>query len=200
MPVRNEIFHHNGVYFITFTCNGWLPLFELADGYQLVYDWFDKLLKDGNHIIGYVIMPNHIHAIIAFKEHIQSVNTRIGTGKRFMAYGLVNLLKERQQLNILHTLSATVNKTDQGRGKLHHVFKASFDCKECRTEKFLLQKLNYIHANPCRGKWHLADSPENYKHSSAKYYMQEAKGYYSSITHYKFIETDLARPVNEKGN
>ena len=145
MPVRNEVFHHNGVYFITFTCNAWLPLFELADGYHLVYDWFEKLVNSGNHIIGYVIMPNHLHAIIAFREHKQRVNTRVGTGKRFMAYDMVELLKERQQFKILETLSASVNKTDRGRGKLHHVFKASFDCKECRTEKFLLQKLNYIH-------------------------------------------------------
>jgi hypothetical protein len=94
-----------------------------------------------------------------------------------MAYGLVDLLKERQQLNLLEVLSASVNKTDRDRGKLHHVFKASFDCKECRTEKFLLQKLNYIHENLCRGKWNLADVSENYKHSSAKYYAQGEQGF-----------------------
>lgn len=42
---------------------------------------------------------------------------------------------------------------------------------QCRIEKFLLQKLNYIHNNPCTGKWKLTDSPIHYPHSSALFYM-----------------------------
>ncbi len=32
----------------------------------------------------------------------------------------------------------------------------SFDAKPIFSEKFLLQKLNYIHYNPVKGKWRLA--------------------------------------------
>ncbi len=195
MPVRNGNYYHNGVYFITFTCYNWLPLFKITDGYHLVYDWFDHLINKGSYIIGYVIMPNHLHAIIAFRQHGQSINTRIGTGKRFMAYSLVTLLKEKKQSALLKTLASGVNNTDRKRGKLHHVFKASFDCKECRTDKFLLQKLNYIHNNPCTGKWNLAEIPDNYKHSSARFYNQGVPGFYKNITHYKFLDTDLSQPL-----
>ena len=38
------------------------------------------------------------------------------------------------------------------------------------SEKILLQKLNYIHANPVHPKWKLADLPENYQYSSARFY------------------------------
>lgn len=45
-----------------------------------------------------------------------------------------------------------------------------FDFKECRTEKFVLQKLIYIHENPVRGKWQLSNSSLEYLHSSAPFY------------------------------
>ena len=42
--------------------------------------------------------------------------------------------------------------------------------KECWSETFLLQKLNYIHHNPCQPHWQLATTPEEYKWSSAGFY------------------------------
>ncbi len=56
------------------------------------------------------------------------------------------------------------------RGKLHEVFEDSFDIKECSTKKFVNQKLDYIHNNPCSEKWALTDCSENYLHSSGKFY------------------------------
>ena len=39
------------------------------------------------------------------------------------------------------------------------------------SEDILLQKLDYIHNNPVKEKWQLADLPENYRWSSAGFYM-----------------------------
>ncbi len=194
MTVRLQQYFHNGVYFITFTCHKWLSLFDITNGYALVYKWFDVLVENGNHIIGYVIMPNHIHAIIAFKQHSQSINTRVGNGKRFIAYGLVDILEQAGNSTVLHLLESGVNNADRKRGKKHQPFIASFDCKECRSPEFLYQKLNYIHANPCRGKWSLADVPENYKHSSANFYSTGQIGIYNHITHFVALnDVDLSK-------
>ena len=38
------------------------------------------------------------------------------------------------------------------------------------SEKVFMQKLNYIHNNPCKHPWYLAKHPEGYKYSSAKFY------------------------------
>jgi putative transposase len=38
------------------------------------------------------------------------------------------------------------------------------------SEKSFLQKLDYIHNNPVKEKWGLADLPENYRWSSANFY------------------------------
>ena len=53
---------------------------------------------------------------------------------------------------------------------MHEVGQGKFDIKECRTEKFILQKLNYIHNNPCTQRWKLAEKPYEYLHSLARFY------------------------------
>lgn len=95
MPVRFQ--HHqnaNSFYFITFTCYKWLQLFNEADAYDTVYKWFDHLHNNNVFVIGYVIIPNHIHALLHFTQMPKSLNTVIGNAKRFMAYEIVKRLKE----------------------------------------------------------------------------------------------------------
>ena len=57
-------------YFITFTCAEWIPLFELTGSYDLVYNWFSVLKTKMNAaVVAYVIMPNHLHAILHFMKY-----------------------------------------------------------------------------------------------------------------------------------
>jgi REP element-mobilizing transposase RayT len=171
MSVRTRIQAYFGFYFITITCCRWLNLFEISNCYNAAYKWFDSLKARGHYIAGYVLMPNHLHALIAFRHtEGQSINRIIGTGKRFMAYDIVKSLENGGNHLILKQLRSFVNRTEKRIGKLHEVFEPSFDWKECSSPKFIEQKLNYIHENPCRGKWSLADQPWNYIHSSARFY------------------------------
>jgi len=57
-----------------------------------VYNWFDHLKGKGHFISGYVIMPNHIHTLIAFRNTGQAINTIVGNGKRFIAYEISALV------------------------------------------------------------------------------------------------------------
>ncbi len=178
MAIRSKLEQKTSTYFITFTCYNWLPLFELIDGYEIMYRQFDQLKVHGHEIISYVIMPNHLHTIIFFRKSAQSINLIIGNFKRFAAYEIIRKLKNKGSHEILEKLSAGVNLTDAKRGKLHEVFEPSFDAKEILKVNFLLQKLIYIHENPIRGKWKLAKNPESYIHSSAKYYFTGEQGIY----------------------
>jgi putative transposase len=47
----------------------------------------------------------------------------------------------------------------------------------------LLQKLDYIHNNPLQDKWKLCDKPEDYRFSSAAYYIYD-KSEWDFISHY----------------
>jgi REP element-mobilizing transposase RayT len=192
MTVRFKQPHNSGVYFITFTCFQWLPIIQLTNGYHLIYKWFDFLKSKGNYIVGYVIMPNHLHAIIAFTHTHQTINTQVGNGKRFLAYGLVNLLKQSGNEELLQLLQNGVNATEKSRGKLHQVFKASFDCKECTGDKMIETKLNYIHKNPCNGKWNLATTPVDYAHSSARFYATGKQGFYPVLSFMDLKDVDFS--------
>jgi len=168
MPVHTRI-NKEGIYFITFTCYGWLPLIDLSQGYDSAYNFF-RALKDQQHtVLAYVIMPNHLHFLLHYGGG-KSLNTVIGNGKRFMAYEIINLLEQGGEQIVLQKLSAEVKDKDRNRGKRHEVWIDGFDVKECRTEKFILQKLIYIHENPVRGKWKLCKTSLDYLHSSAPFY------------------------------
>ena len=191
MPVRKTIPEKDGVYFITFTCAYWLKLFAITNGYSVIYTWFDVLRQNGHYIIGYTIMPNHVHAIIAFHNTGKTINSIVGNGKRFMAYDLTARLEKQQCSGILQQMEKWVNNTQKSDNKKHEVFEPSFDWKECRTERFIIQKLNYIHNNPCVAR--LCVLPEAYKHSSARFYITGEQGIYPVTSFMELRDIDLTK-------
>ena len=187
MPVKSKIPYTEGIFFITFTCYKWLSLIEITKGYDLVYKWFDILKGQGHYIVGYQIMPNHVHAVIAFRNSGKDINKIIGNGKRFIAYGIVERLEKDNLQELLIRLQSGVKNADRKRGKKHEVWEDSFDWKECFSNKMICQKLDYMHNNSITGKWQLVEDPVDYPHSSAKFYVTGEQGVYP-VTHYMELE------------
>jgi REP element-mobilizing transposase RayT len=193
MSVGLQIKDKHGFFFITFTCQNWLPLFQLTKGYDLIYKWFDYLKTKNHYINGYVIMPNHLHVLLALKNSEKPINIIVSNGKRFIAYEILKRLTDCDERILLEKLSDAVTTSDRKRGKLHQVFQPSFDCKNCYSENFIEQKLQYIHENPCKGKWNLADIAIEYKHSSAKYYATGEHAEYVVTNYKELYDLDLSR-------
>jgi hypothetical protein len=105
------------------------------------------------------------------------LNTIISNGKRFMAYEMIKRLKTQKKETLLDELHGYVKKNERKKGQIHKVFEDSFDAKECISEKFIEQKIRYIHHNPVMKKWNLASDFISYQHSSAAFYEKESKGY-----------------------
>ena len=59
-------------------------------------------------------MPNHLHALIAFRNTNQSINTIIGNGKRFMAYEIIKRLEQQKEIELLQRLNLSVEAKDRG--------------------------------------------------------------------------------------
>ena len=69
MPVRfQHLSQSNTIYFISFTCYQWIHLFSITNAYDTVFKWFDYLYENNHRILGYVIMPNHVHVLLFSKS------------------------------------------------------------------------------------------------------------------------------------
>lgn len=186
------------MYFVTFTCYAWLPLIELTKAYDQLYKFFEILNKKGHQMTGYAIMPNHVHFLLYFNMQNQSLNTIIGNGKRFIGYEMIKRLESQGQHSILKILSDAVNPAERSRNKQHELWQGTFDVKDCRTEAFILQKLNYMHFNPCTDRWRLCEKPHEYEHSSAAFYQSGKQGKVEVKDYQDFLVRLIALPENVK--
>jgi putative transposase len=170
MPVKFRHTDEYALYFCTFTCFDWLPLFDITNSYDLVYKWFNAMRAKRWETAAYVIMPNHLHTIHYFPEPGFSLNSIMREEKQLIAYEMIHRLQLNGENKLLNQLSMAITPTERQKGQQHRVFENSFDAKAIYSPRFLSQKIDYIHYNPVRGKWKLADDHTRYEHSSASFY------------------------------
>jgi REP element-mobilizing transposase RayT len=184
MSVRRLHDQTDGLYFITFTCVNYLPLFEETQLYSFICEQFRLLNHEGYKICGFVIMPNHVHFLL-YVPLEANINRRIGAMKRFTSYEIVKRLKALSFSNRLEFMHNQVNNTDRRRGKQHDVFEPSFDARICLSRDMADQKLKYMHDNPCSGKWNLVQDYTQYTWSSAHYYEHGEKDPFDFLVRYE---------------
>jgi REP element-mobilizing transposase RayT len=169
MARRYKFFQSNETYFITFSIYEKKNIFIEEKYAKLVYKWFDYIkIKYGNKIRAYVIMPNHVHALIYITNKSPEPSVLIMNAKRFMAYEIVKYLEEDNKHELLNFFAANARTVDRAK---HRVFSDRYDSQIIQSEKFYLQKLNYIHYNPLQEHWQLVKNPEDYIYSSASNYI-----------------------------
>ena len=83
------------------------------------------LKKNKIEVVGYVIMPNHLHSILYFPEPGFNLDKILSNGKRFMAYELVNRLEKANDTNTLTILENAVTerekKKNNNKNSSHHL-------------------------------------------------------------------------------
>src|SRR6187402_3851402 len=189
MTVKHKHPDNFPMYFCSFTCHRWLNLFEITNSYDCVYKWFEYLKSKNINVIGYVIMPNHLHCILYFQEIPFDLNKVIANAKRFMAYEIIKRLERLNREDILSRLIEDITEIESQKGQKHKAFEPSFDAKPIFTEHFLQQKVDYIHFNPVRGKWNLVEDFTCYEHSSASFYERDEVFHFKPI-HYRDVKAN----------
>ncbi len=186
MAIRKQHQITDNTWFITFTCYNWISLFEITNSYDLIYNWL-KLADHKYQIktLAYVIMPNHVHLLLYLENDKVNLNTIIANAKRFVAYEIIERLRNQNEHDVLNILASACTEKEKAKGQLHKAFQPSFDAKSVYTLDFLYQKLDYIHYNPVRGKWSLCDEFTEYTHSSAAFYELERLNTVVDITDYR---------------
>ena len=169
MAVKHKIYIPDKIYFITFTIYWWNNVFINDEYCNLMYRWFDYIKqKYWNKIHWYVIMPNHFHWLIYLSNTSPEIVKVIQNAKRFLAYGIVKLLNKDWNNELIKIFKDNANLKKKSK---HVIFREWFDSKIMENRGLFMEKLKYIHNNPCAKHWDLAKNPEWYKHSSASNYI-----------------------------
>ncbi len=160
-----------GAYFLTFQIIEWVDIFTRKKYRDICIDCF-KFCRahKGMELFGYVIMSNHIHLIIRSRNGNLS-----GLIRDFKKYTAKQIIKEittggfESRIDwLLHRMK--FNAAYNARSSEYQLWTHENHAVELYSNKFIQQKLNYIHQNPVRAG--IVERPEHYLYSSATNYAE----------------------------
>jgi len=126
-------------------------------------------------IYAFVIMPNHIHLVWKItndrkKEDVQRDFLKYTAQK--MKLKLTN--EKPEELRLFYV---------GAKDRKYQFWERNPLTSRLPSEEIIVQKVNYIHANPIRGKWNLCKEFIDYKYSSASFYY-DISNEWDFLTHY----------------
>lgn len=153
------------IYYITTVVYDRLPIFMRP---AFIIPLLDSLNfyrhKQEFKLLGYVVMPDHIHLVI-WPFGKASVADIMQNYKEFTAKRIIRQAEVENMENWVKAFQEAGVETGRSMNK---VWQDSYWDMNVYTETFLRQKLNYIHRNPVRAN--LAQAPEDYPYSSYRNY------------------------------
>ncbi len=142
MAKLQHYFQENGCYFVTTTTCGRSPVFTNSEYSLILWNLINyQREREALYLLGFVIMPDHLHLLIIPRGDIK----------------LPWIIRE-----IKKGSARLINKAQDREGKL---WMDQYYDYMVRDEKDLLEKMNYIHNNPV--KRGLVQDAEKYRFSSA---------------------------------
>ena len=162
--IRDQFRPHH----LTFTIVDWVDIFIRKCYVDIVIDSF-KYCQDNKGLVIYafVVMPSHLH-IMASSE-TGKLSETIRDMKRHMSKKIVDMIKAepecRRELLTMHFRNAAAKHK---RNKEFQVWMHHNHPIELFSNKFIRQRLNYIHNNPVEAG--LVKYAEDYLYSSARNY------------------------------
>jgi len=167
MRSRYRINDETTSHFITSTIVEWLPVFTTAACCNIVVHSLEYCRqKKQLRIHAWVIMDNHFHAIVSGPclAHV------LANLKKFTAHAILEQLKIERREWLLNQLAyfcaAHRHESD------HQVWQEGVHPQAIRSDKMMLQKLEYLHNNPVKRGF--VASPEHWRYSSAHEWLRGA--------------------------
>ena len=156
----------NELYFCTDVIVGWQYVFTSPEFFEVIIDSLGFCQANKNLLIhGYVIMPNHLHTILAASQGNPSSIMR--DFKRHTSVRISDLLAETHNERLLKYFRTVENREE--RGNTCKIWQSGSHPVLIETGEFFDQKLNYIHNNPVNKGY--VENPEHWKFSSARNYI-----------------------------
>lgn len=160
----------NTFHYLTMVNYRRVPVFKSEKACQFFIDVLAKTrTKHPFKLVGYVIMPDHVHMIL---NPVGCDISFVGKAlKGVSARKLVDWLKEN---NFQTSLQKLALPKMQKRNHSYAVWQKKVTSIDLSSPKFIRQKLNYVHLNPVRAG--LCDHPAKWKWSSYRAYLPHKKG------------------------
>lgn len=176
-----KIRDQRGLYYVTFQVVYWIDIFSRQIYRDIIIDSLRYCIKNkGLNVHAFVIMTNHVHAILSsdgdelsdiirdFKSHTSKEIVKFIPDERESRRGwLINLFSFAGKIS--------------SKNKVHKFWTNDNHPVYLDTNFMQEQKLNYIHQNPVRAG--LVYRPEDWVYSSASAYAER-----ESLMEIKFIE------------
>jgi len=162
MPVGLKRYYGKGhLHFITFSCYRRLPLFKTARARDVFVKELSKIRDEmGFRLIGYVVMPEHVHLLIS--EPKEGTPSTVLQKLKLRAARMLRMRKRRPNPTQLRF------PFEETREPLRAFWQARFYNFNVYTQGKKKEKLNYMHANPVvRG---LVAHPKDWRWSSWGFY------------------------------
>jgi len=164
-----QIRDQEGLYFFTFQVVGWADIFSRQIYRDIILDSFTFCRQNnGLELFAYVIMTNHVHAIMSSKlgklsDLVRDLKKH--TSKQILKEVSSNPKESRKEwLEMVFQYHAKYNK----RAREKQFWTHKNHAVELSTNEMIDSRLNYIHDNPVRAGW--VEKPEDYLYSSARNY------------------------------
>ncbi|EAZ80891.1 transposase [Algoriphagus machipongonensis] len=153
----------NKVYFFTSTIRNWIPFLKSDFRKDIIISSL-KHLSDKNciKVYGFVVMPNHIHLIIECLK-LNGKEMPHASFLKFTGHECLKLIRANSY-TILEKFRVKSTK------KNYEFWKEDSMKIELYSPEIAIQKLDYIHNNPCQKKWMLSEDPISYDYSSFQFY------------------------------
>jgi putative transposase len=159
--------------FITVTCLNWQPVLREERFKNIVIKSLDFLSAEKRVIVyAFVIMSNHFHLI----WQVLGNHTRDQVQRDFLKFTSQQILKRLKEEKSSLLADLIVNAKD----RKYQIWERNSLGIPLWSSDVLDQKLDYIHNNPVKAG--LCKYPEEYKFSSAKFYLDE-KNDWSFLAH-----------------
>jgi putative transposase len=147
--------------FFTATCLEWKKLLRPEKYKDIIIKSMEFLVNEKRVIVyGFAIMVNHLHII----WQMQARTKRSSLQRDFLKFTAQQIKRDLQQHHPKVLAHFLVNAKD----RKYQFWERNPLSVDIWSEKFLIQKLRYIHENPVRSG--LCQFPEEYKYSSALFY------------------------------
>lgn len=160
----------NVFHYLTFVTHKRVPVFKSERACELFIEVLEELRSELRFkLVGYVIMPDHVHLIV---NPLGRNISRVGKGiKGRSARRIIDWLKDCDFVSSLAKLAFT---RPQKRSHDFALWQKGIKSIDLESHKFIRQKLNYIHLNPVRAG--LCDNPWEWKWSSYRNYLPHNPG------------------------